>query len=132
MNKSFIAILMGSDSDLSVMETTVTKLKSLDIPFEARILSAHRTPETIREFIETAEKRRCTVFIAAIGLAAHLAGTVAAYTIKPVIGIQMGLCWQFRQIRRSSFNCLNARQPTVFSCYLQPPLVKSELKMPPS
>ncbi|WP_251365795.1 AIR carboxylase family protein [Coxiella-like endosymbiont of Rhipicephalus sanguineus] len=62
MNKSFIAILMGSDSNLSVIETTFTELKSLGIPFEACILSVHRTPEATRDFVETAEKRGCTVF----------------------------------------------------------------------
>lgn len=87
MNKSFIAIFMGSDSDLSVMETTFTELKSLGIPFEVRILSAHHTPEATREFVETAKKLGCTVCIAASGLAAHPAGTVATHTIKPVIGI---------------------------------------------
>lgn len=87
MNKYFIAILMGSHSDLSVMETAFTELKSLDIPFEAHILSAHRTPDATRKFVKTAEKRGCIVFIAAAGLAAHLAGYIASYTIRPVIGV---------------------------------------------
>ena len=87
MTKPFIAILIGSDSDLPIMETAFTELKSLDIPFEAHILSAHRTPEAIVDFVKRVEKRGCIVFIAAAGLASHLAGIVAAHTIKPVIGV---------------------------------------------
>ena len=89
MNKIFIAILMGSNSDLSTMETAFSKLKSLGIPFEAHILSAHRTPKETVAFVENANERGCVVFIAAAGLAAHLAGTIAAHTIKPVIGVPM-------------------------------------------
>ncbi|MFW0079112.1 MAG: 5-(carboxyamino)imidazole ribonucleotide mutase [Coxiella endosymbiont of Haemaphysalis qinghaiensis] len=89
MNKPFVAILMGSDSDLPIMETAFTELKSLDIPFEAHILSVHRTPETTINFVKKVEKWGCTVFIAAAGFAAHLAGIVAAHTIKPVIGVPM-------------------------------------------
>ena len=89
MNKIFIAIVMGSNSDLSTMKTAFSKLKSLDIPFEAHILSAHRTPKETIEFVENANERGCVVFIAAAGLAAHLAGTIAAHTIKPVIGVPM-------------------------------------------
>ena len=89
MNKIFIAILMGSNSDLSTMKTAFSTLKSLDIPFEAHILSAHRTPKETIEFVENANERGCVVFIAAAGLAAHLAGTIAAHTIKPVIGVPM-------------------------------------------
>jgi 5-(carboxyamino)imidazole ribonucleotide mutase len=87
MNKPFVAIVMGSDSDLPVMEACFAVLKSLDIPFEARITSAHRTPKITKEFIEDADARGCAVFIAAAGMAAHLAGAVAATTVKPVIGI---------------------------------------------
>ncbi len=87
MSKPFVAILMGSDSDLSTMETAFEQLKSLDIPFEAKILSAHRTPEATTHYVEDAEKRGCAVFIAAAGMAAHLAGCVAAHTLKPVIGV---------------------------------------------
>ena len=89
MEKKFIAILMGSDSDLSTMENSFEVLKSLEIPFEARILSAHRTPDLTIEYVKDAEQRGCAVFIAAAGLAAHLAGTVAAHTVKPVIGVPM-------------------------------------------
>ena len=87
MSTPFVAIVMGSDSDLPVMEACFAILRSMDIPFEARITSAHRTPAVTKEFIEDADARGCAVFIAAAGMAAHLAGAVAATTIKPVIGI---------------------------------------------
>lgn len=89
MNKPFVAVLMGSDSDLPVMKTTFETLKSLNIPFEARILSAHRTPELTAQYVQEAENRGCAIFIAAAGLAAHLAGAVAANTLNPVIGIPL-------------------------------------------
>jgi len=87
MNKNFVAILMGSDSDLSTMQATIDILKSLHISYEVKITSAHRTPENTVHYIKDAEQRGCAVFIAAAGLAAHLAGAVAANTIKPVIGV---------------------------------------------
>lgn len=89
MSKPFVAVLMGSESDYAVMEKTVTELKSLEIPCEVNILSAHRTPKETVAYIEDADKRGCAVFIAAAGMAAHLAGTVAANTLKPVIGVPM-------------------------------------------
>lgn len=89
MSKPFVGIVMGSDSDLPVMEATFTVLKSLGISFEVRITSAHRTPENTREFILDAEARGCAVFIAAAGMAAHLAGAVSATTVRPVIGVPM-------------------------------------------
>lgn len=89
MTKPFVAILMGSDSDLKVLQTTFDELKALEIPFEARILSAHRTPSAVAEYVHDADPRGCAVFIAAAGLAAHLAGAVAGNTIKPVIGIPL-------------------------------------------
>ena len=89
MDKPFVGIVMGSDSDLPVMEATFALLNSLGIPFEACITSAHRTPETTREFVVDAEARGCAVFIAAAGMAAHLAGAVSAITVKPVIGVPM-------------------------------------------
>ncbi|VAX08026.1 N5-carboxyaminoimidazole ribonucleotide mutase [hydrothermal vent metagenome] len=88
-NKNFVAILMGSDSDLPVVQAGIEVLNKLDIPLEVKITSAHRTPEDTVMYIEDAEARGCKVFIAAAGLAAHLAGAVAAHTLKPVIGIPM-------------------------------------------
>ena len=87
MEKPFVAIVMGSDSDLPVMEACFGVLKSLGIPFGARITSAHRTPKATKDFVEDADARGCGAFIAAAGMAAHLAGAVAAITVKPVIGI---------------------------------------------
>ncbi len=89
IKKPFVAVLMGSESDASTMGITFKELKALKIPFEARILSAHRTPEDTVNYVKDADQRGCAVFIAAAGLAAHLAGTVAAHTIKPVIGVPM-------------------------------------------
>lgn len=85
--KPFVAILMGSDSDLDVMENTFKILKQLGIPFEAKISSAHRTPEATQSYVQDADKRGCGVFICAAGMAAHLAGAVFANTLKPVIGV---------------------------------------------
>lgn len=89
MSKVFVAILMGSDSDFPVMKSTVEVLKKLGVTCEVRVLSAHRTPEQTKAYIHDAEARGCQVFIAAAGLAAHLAGNVAAHTLKPVIGVPM-------------------------------------------
>lgn len=89
MSTPFVAIVMGSDSDLPVMEASFQVLRSFDIPFEARITSAHRTPEVTKNYVKDAEERGCAVFIAAAGMAAHLAGAVSAATVKPVIGVPM-------------------------------------------
>ena len=89
MSNSFVAILMGSDSDLPTMQSTIDTLKKFDITFEVKISSAHRTPARTHQYVKDAEARGCAVFIAAAGLAAHLAGTVAGLTIKPVIGVPM-------------------------------------------
>jgi len=89
MSKPYVAVIMGSDSDLPVMESTLEILKDLDIPYEVKIHSAHRTPDATHAYVRDADQRGCAVFIAAAGLAAHLAGTVAAYTIRPVIGVPM-------------------------------------------
>ena len=80
---------MGSDSALSTVQATLDTLNALAIPFEVKITSAHRTPDDTRRYVRDAEERGCPVFVAAAGLAAHLAGTVAALTLKPVIGIPM-------------------------------------------
>ena len=85
----FVAVLMGSDSDLPVMQSTVDVLQSFGIRTEVKITSAHRTPERTHDYVKDADARGCAVFIAAAGLAAHLAGTVAGLTLKPVIGVPM-------------------------------------------
>ncbi|MCB1760977.1 MAG: 5-(carboxyamino)imidazole ribonucleotide mutase, partial [Gammaproteobacteria bacterium] len=89
MSRPFVAILMGSDSDLPVLQSTMDVLTKLDVPFEAKITSAHRTPAATHEYVKDADARGCEVFICAAGLAAHLAGTVAGLTLKPVIGIPL-------------------------------------------
>lgn len=88
--KPFVAVLMGSDSDLQVMQHTLDLLDKLEISWEVRITSAHRTPQATHAYVKDADARGCAVFIAAAGLAAHLAGAVAALTVKPVIGVPMG------------------------------------------
>ena len=89
MNKPFVAVLMGSDSDLATMQNTMDTLDKLAVPWEVKITSAHRTPEVTHAYVKEADSRGCAVFIAAAGLAAHLAGAVAGLTLKPVIGVPM-------------------------------------------
>ncbi len=83
----FVAVIMGSDSDLPVMRAAVDVLESLGVRSELRIASAHRTPAETQEYVRDAEQRGCAVFIAGAGMAAHLAGAVAAHSLKPVIGV---------------------------------------------
>lgn len=87
MSKTFVAILMGSDSDLPVMQGTLDILKSFSIDFEVKVTSAHRTPAATHAYVTDAEERGCKVFICAAGLAAHLAGAVAGITTRPIIGV---------------------------------------------
>lgn len=82
-----VGIIIGSDSDLPIIEKAIDILKDFSIPFEVHIYSAHRTPEKAIEFSKNAEKNGFGVIIAAAGMAAHLAGVIAANTILPVIGI---------------------------------------------
>ena len=84
-----VAVLMGSDSDFSTVSEAITQLKAFDIPYEAHVMSAHRTPYDVENFVKNAENNNIAVFIAAAGKAAHLAGVIAAYTILPVIGLPM-------------------------------------------
>jgi phosphoribosylaminoimidazole carboxylase PurE protein len=88
-SNDFVAILMGSDSDLPTMQATATVLESFGVRYELNIKSAHRTPAATRAYVEDAERRGCQVFIAAAGMAAHLAGAVAAHTTRPVIGVPL-------------------------------------------
>ena len=82
-----VGIVMGSDSDLPILRKTMDTLASLDIPFECHVYSAHRTPEEARDFAVNARKNGFGVMICAAGMAAHLAGAIAANTTLPVIGI---------------------------------------------
>lgn len=82
-----VGIIMGSDSDLPIVQKTVDTLKSFGVPYEAHIFSAHRTPLEAAEFARTAQRNGFGVLIAAAGMAAHLAGAIAANSVLPVIGI---------------------------------------------
>ena len=82
-----VGIVMGSDSDLPILRKTMDTLRSLEIPFECHVYSAHRTPEEARDFAASAREQGFGVLIAAAGMAAHLAGAIAANTTLPVIGI---------------------------------------------
>jgi 5-(carboxyamino)imidazole ribonucleotide mutase len=81
---------MGSRSDWETMEHTVDMLAKLEIPHEVRVLSAHRTPDALDEYVTDVEARGAQVFVAAAGGAAHLAGVVASKTLRPVLGVPMG------------------------------------------
>ncbi|MBS1760713.1 MAG: 5-(carboxyamino)imidazole ribonucleotide mutase [Bacteroidetes bacterium] len=85
--KPQVGIIMGSDSDLPIMQNAAEVLKSFDIPFELTIISAHRTPNRMVEYAQTAKERGLKVIIAGAGGAAHLPGMVASLTTTPVIGV---------------------------------------------
>ena len=87
MTRAQVAILMGSDSDWTVMEQAAKTLKGFGVPCESRVLSAHRSPELVRRYVREAAARGIKVFIAGAGGAAHLAGVIAAQTTAPVIGV---------------------------------------------
>ena len=89
MTKPLVAVLMGSKSDWSIMEETSKMLDELNVPHEARALSAHRTPEALFTYLVDAEFRGVEVFIAAAGGAAHLPGVIASKTVLPVLGVPM-------------------------------------------
>lgn len=84
-----VAVIMGSKSDLPSLKGAFDTLQKFSIPFEARVISAHRTPDLAAEYAKSAEGRGIKVIICAAGMAAHLAGVIAAQTILPVIGIPM-------------------------------------------
>ena len=82
-----VGIVMGSDSDLPIVQKAIDMLKDLEIPFEVHVYSAHRTPDEARDFARSARENGFGVLIGAAGMAAHLAGAIAANTTLPVIGI---------------------------------------------
>ncbi|EAH9111022.1 5-(carboxyamino)imidazole ribonucleotide mutase [Campylobacter jejuni] len=86
---NFVSILMGSKSDYETMKESAKTLESFGVKYELIISSAHRSPKRTKEYIANAEEKGAKVFIAAAGMAAHLAGAVAAYTTKPVLGVPM-------------------------------------------
>ena len=98
-----VAVIMGSDSDLPVVEKAIDTLKALEIPFEVHVYSAHRTPEEAKAFTQSARENGFGAIIAAAGMAAHLAGAIAANTVLPVIGIPI----------RSTFDGMDALLATV-------------------
>ena len=81
------AVIMGSDSDLPVVEKAFAVFHEYGVPFEAHVMSAHRTPAAVREFVSSARENGFGVIIACAGMAAHLAGVCASYTTLPVIGV---------------------------------------------
>ncbi len=87
MSECRVAVIMASDSDWKVMQSCVEQLKALGLTAEVRVLSAHRTPGDVIEFVQSAAEQGIEVFIAAAGMSAALAGTVAAHTNRPVIGV---------------------------------------------
>ena len=103
-NTPLVGIVMGSDSDLKVMQETAAVLKQFKIPYEMTVASAHRTPQRAAEFSATARQRGIRVIIAGAGHAAHLAGAMAANTILPIIGVP---------IDSSAFQGLDALLATV-------------------
>jgi 5-(carboxyamino)imidazole ribonucleotide mutase len=84
---AWVAILMGSESDWPTMTAAAETLDTFGIAYEVRVTSAHRTPEKTADYVADAERRGCVVFICGAGMAAHLAGAVAARTVRPVIGV---------------------------------------------
>jgi 5-(carboxyamino)imidazole ribonucleotide mutase len=85
-----VAVILGSSSDWETMKHAVETLKKLEVPYEVRVLSAHRTPAALDEYVTDLEEQGCQVIVAAAGGAAHLAGVVAAKTLLPVLGVPMG------------------------------------------
>jgi 5-(carboxyamino)imidazole ribonucleotide mutase len=88
-DKPLVGILMGSKSDWETMQACAKLLSDFGVPNEAKVASAHRSPELVTEYVTTAEKRGIEILIAAAGLAAHLPGVVAAQTLLPVLGVPM-------------------------------------------
>ena len=87
MKKPLVGILMGSESDLPIMEKAAEALKEMEVPYEMEISSAHRLPEKTVKYAKTARERGIEVLIAGAGMAAHLAGVLASHTTLPVIGV---------------------------------------------
>ncbi|MFT3951311.1 MAG: 5-(carboxyamino)imidazole ribonucleotide mutase [Oscillospiraceae bacterium] len=99
-----VAVIMGSDSDFPIVKNAVLELKAFGVPYEVRVMSAHRTPALASEFASTAKAEGFGVIIAAAGMAAHLAGVLAGHTTLPVIGIP---------IKSGAMNGLDALMATV-------------------
>jgi 5-(carboxyamino)imidazole ribonucleotide mutase len=87
--ESFVGVVMGSTSDWDTMQHCAEQLRAFGVPFETRVLSAHRTPKELSDWVADAESRGAGVFVAAAGMAAALPGVVAAQTTRPVLGVPM-------------------------------------------
>lgn len=85
----FVSVVMGSKSDWGIMSECIEVFKKFDVKFEVIISSAHRSPNRTKDYVKEAEKKGAVVFIAAAGMAAHLAGAIASQTCKPVIGVPL-------------------------------------------
>ncbi len=85
----FVSVILGSKSDYTLMQECLKVLESFDVKYEILVASAHRSPDRVHQYVSNAEKKGAKVFIAAAGMAAHLAGGIAAMTTKPVIGVPM-------------------------------------------
>ena len=88
-DKTLVGVVMGSDSDLETMQRCMSQLEHFDVPYEVRIISAHRTPDVAHEYAATAAERGLKLIIAAAGMSAALSGVLAAKTTLPVIGVPM-------------------------------------------
>jgi 5-(carboxyamino)imidazole ribonucleotide mutase len=88
-NVPLVAVIMGSKSDWGTMRHAAETLAEFGVPHECRVLSAHRTPDALMDYLKDVEKRGCEVFIGGAGGAAHLCGVIAAHTIKPVLAVPM-------------------------------------------
>ncbi len=88
-SNGIVAVVMGSDSDWATMENCVKMLQKFGIPYQVRVISAHRTPRLAQEFAENAAKQGIKIIVAAAGAAAHLPGVLASYTTLPIIGVPM-------------------------------------------
>lgn len=82
-----VAVIMGSDSDLPIVKKAILVLKNFDVDYEVSVLSAHRTPDVAMEYVKAADENGIDLIIGAAGKAAHLPGVLAAFTVKPVIGL---------------------------------------------
>lgn len=89
MSRTWVCILMGSDSDAQVMSQACAALDENGVPYEMKVASAHRSPERTKQIVTDAERDGAAVFIAGAGMAAHLPGVIASFTTKPVIGVPL-------------------------------------------
>ncbi len=87
MDKIDVAVILGSDSDIELGKAAIESLKSFGLTCELKVISAHRSPDVLVEFLKTSQANGCRAYIAIAGMAAHLAGAVAAHSTKPVLGV---------------------------------------------